>query len=161
MKAKVGSLESRINTKQEEIRARVRAIQYKMEVKIKCSQEETETAIHYVRSELEETIKHRVEDVLACVDKRTQGLCKELNEKIEETQENLQTVKTSIDTWTGSLKVNITEAKKDFYEAKANTRNDLMLQVETQTTKALIEASLREFQAQLEEAKSVIHVTIY
>jgi transcriptional regulatory protein LevR len=69
--------------------------------------------------------------------------------------------------WTGSLKGDITEVKKDFYEAIANTRKDfqeelgLMLQVDTQTTKALIEAIRREFQAQLKEIKSVIHVTIH
>jgi hypothetical protein len=47
---------------------------------IKCSQEEPE---------LEETIKHQVEDVLACVDQRTQNLCKELSEKIDAMQLDL------------------------------------------------------------------------
>jgi hypothetical protein len=37
----------------------------------------------------------------------------------------------------------------------------LMLQVETQKTKALFETTGREFQAQLKEAKSVIHKKIY
>jgi hypothetical protein len=80
MKAQVGSPNSRIVANQEEMRARVSAIQYEEEVTIKCSQEETEVATHSIRSELEE-IKHWVEDVLACVDKRTQGHFKELNEK--------------------------------------------------------------------------------
>jgi hypothetical protein len=54
-----------------------------MGVMIKCSQEEMEAAIHSSWSELEETIKHWVEDVLACVDQRMQGLCKKLNETDE------------------------------------------------------------------------------
>jgi hypothetical protein len=45
-----------------------------------------EAAVHSIGSELEETIKRRVEDVLLCVDQKTQGLRKELNETIEETQ---------------------------------------------------------------------------
>jgi hypothetical protein len=55
-----------------------------------------------------------VEDVLVCVDKRMQNFCMELNEKIDETQVDLQRVRISIDTWAGSLKDDITEAKKDF-----------------------------------------------
>lgn len=38
-----------------------------------------EAAVHPIRFELEETIKHRVEDVLSCVYQTTQGLHKELN----------------------------------------------------------------------------------
>jgi hypothetical protein len=88
-------------------------------------QEKMEAAIHSIWSELEETIKHRVEDVLACVDKRMQGLCKELNKKIDEMQLDLQPVKTSINTWTGSLNGDITDTNNDFHEAIANTRSDL------------------------------------
>jgi uncharacterized alpha-E superfamily protein len=61
----VGPVPSRIDVNQEEMRAQV-------------------SAIH--RNELEETAKHQAEDVLACVYQRMQGLCKELNEKIDETQ---------------------------------------------------------------------------
>jgi DNA-binding ferritin-like protein len=43
-----------------------------------------EAAIHSIQSELEETIRHRVEDVLSYVDQKRQDLCKELTEKIEE-----------------------------------------------------------------------------
>jgi ElaB/YqjD/DUF883 family membrane-anchored ribosome-binding protein len=85
-----------------------------MVITMKNSQEETDAAIHSIQSELEETIKHRLEDVLACVDQRTQGLCKELKQKIDETKVDLQAVKTSIDTWTGRFKGNITDAMKDF-----------------------------------------------
>jgi hypothetical protein len=83
MKSQVASLASRINANQEEMRARVSAIQYKMmEVTVNCSQEETEAAVHSAWPELEETVKHQVEDILACVDQRTQGLCRALNEMI-------------------------------------------------------------------------------
>jgi hypothetical protein len=59
-------------------------------------QEKMEAATQFIRSELE-VIKHRVEDVLSCVDQKKQGLRKELTEKIEETQVDLQAVKTSVD----------------------------------------------------------------
>jgi hypothetical protein len=42
-------------------------------ITMKCSHEETDAAIHSIQSELDETIKHRLEDVLACVDQRMQG----------------------------------------------------------------------------------------
>jgi gas vesicle protein len=54
-----------------------------------------------------------------------QDIGKELKEKADETQADMQAVKTSIDMWTGSLKSDITDTKKDFHEAIANTRNDL------------------------------------
>jgi hypothetical protein len=60
-----------------------------MEAKTDIPQEKMEVAIHSIRSELEETIKYRVEDVLACVDQKTQGLHKELTEKINETHVDL------------------------------------------------------------------------
>jgi hypothetical protein len=51
MKAQMGSLASRIDANQEDMRAGVSAIQYKMEVAIKRSQEETRATIHSNRSE--------------------------------------------------------------------------------------------------------------
>jgi hypothetical protein len=78
---------------------------------MKAHQEKTEAAIHSIQSELEETIKHLVEDVLASFYQRTQGLRKELNEKIDETQLDLQLVMTSIDTCTGNLKDDITDTR--------------------------------------------------
>jgi hypothetical protein len=59
-----------------------------------------EAAISSIRSELEEALTRWVEDVLASVDQRTQGLQEELNAKMEETQLELQM---SLDTWTRSL----------------------------------------------------------
>jgi hypothetical protein len=125
MKAQVGSLASWIDVNQEEMRARISAIQYKMEVMIKCSQQEMKAGINSIRAKLEETIKHPVEDILVCVDQRTWGFCKARNEKIDEMQVDLQAVETSFDTRTGSLKDDITDTKKDFHEAIANTKNDL------------------------------------
>jgi hypothetical protein len=66
-----------------------------------------------------------------------QDFCKEFTEKIDETQVNLQAVKTSIDTWTGSLKGDIASTKKEL---------DLMFQVEAQT----IEADIRFKQEKIE-----------
>jgi hypothetical protein len=45
-----------------------------------------EARVHSIWSELEETIKHQVEDILSCVNQTTHGLCKELTERIDETQ---------------------------------------------------------------------------
>jgi hypothetical protein len=59
-----------------------------------------EVAIHSIWSELEETIKHRAEDVLSCVDQKTQGPRRELTEKIDETQVDLQATRISVDTRT-------------------------------------------------------------
>jgi hypothetical protein len=53
------------------------------------------------------------------------GLHKKLNEKVDETQVDLQTVKAPIDTWSWSLKSEIMDTKKDFHEIIENTRNDL------------------------------------
>jgi hypothetical protein len=44
-----------------------------------------EAAIHSSRSKLGETIKHWVEDVLSYVNKKMQGLNKELTRNIDET----------------------------------------------------------------------------
>jgi hypothetical protein len=45
-----------------------------METKMDVHQEKMEAMIPSIWSKLEETIKHRVEDVLSCVSQRTQGL---------------------------------------------------------------------------------------
>jgi hypothetical protein len=49
-----------------------------MEVTIKRSQEETEASIHSIRSKFEETIKHRMEVVLSCAERKMQNIRKEL-----------------------------------------------------------------------------------
>jgi BMFP domain-containing protein YqiC len=83
---------------EEEMKATVSAIQEmiegsqkKIEGVIRNGHEEIKTAINSIQSELEKTIRHRVEDVLVSVDQQTRGLCKKLNEKIEQTQSGLQT----------------------------------------------------------------------
>lgn len=89
----MSSLNSWISDNQEEIRARVSAM-------IKFSQEATKAVVVSFWSELEEAMKHQVKDVVAYVNQRTQGLCKELNKKIDEMQLDLQAMRTSIDKWT-------------------------------------------------------------
>jgi hypothetical protein len=49
MKYQLASLASQIHVNQEEKRARVSAIQYRMEATTKCSQEETEAAIQSIQ----------------------------------------------------------------------------------------------------------------
>jgi hypothetical protein len=117
-----------------------------MKAKMDIHQENMEATIHSIRSELEEIIKNWVKDVLFCVYKKTQGVHKELTEKIDVTQVDLQAVKASIYTWTGSLGGDIMDTK-DFHEATSNTRNnlheelDLMFQVKAQAIKAEIRIS--------------------
>jgi hypothetical protein len=56
-----------------------------------------------IRSKLEQTIKNRVEDVGASVDQWIQGIRKEMDEKTEEKQRDLQKVKKSLDMRTKGL----------------------------------------------------------
>jgi hypothetical protein len=59
--------------------------QEEMKSKTDILQEKMEAAMHSIRSQLEETIKHRAEDILSCIDQKTQGFRKDLTEKIDET----------------------------------------------------------------------------
>jgi hypothetical protein len=63
--------------------------QEEMKAKMDICQEKMEAAIHSIQFKLEETIKHWVEDILSRVEQKTQGLYKELTEKIDETQVDL------------------------------------------------------------------------
>jgi hypothetical protein len=122
MKALTGSLASQMDVNQEKTEA--------CHKQMKARQEKVEAAIHFIQSELEETIKLRMEDVLACVDQRMQGLHKELYKKTDEMQVDLQAGKTSFDM-----------RMKDFLETTVDTTKDLheelglMTQVEIQATK--------------------------
>jgi hypothetical protein len=87
-----------------------------MEYTMKCSLEETEAEISSIWSELEETIKHRLEDVLSCIDQKTQGIRKELTEKIAETQVDLLTLKSSVNTKTKSLQETLADTRNDLHE---------------------------------------------
>jgi hypothetical protein len=78
--------------------AKTQSTQEEMKAKMHIHQEKMEALVHFLRSELEETIKHWVEDILSCVDQNTQGLHKELTEKIVETQVDLHPIRTSVDT---------------------------------------------------------------
>jgi hypothetical protein len=51
--------------------ARTLTAQEEMKATRGVGKERMETAINSVRSELEETIKHRLEDVLSCVEQKT------------------------------------------------------------------------------------------
>jgi hypothetical protein len=53
-----------------------------------------------------------VEYILSCVDKKAQGLHKELTEKIDKTQVDLWTIRLSINTQTKCLLETITDARE-------------------------------------------------
>jgi DNA anti-recombination protein RmuC len=118
------------------LEAKMEANQAKMDVKLKEMSEE----VHSIRSELEETIEHRTQNVMTHVNHVTQSLQKEMIEGIENTQGDLETVKTSLDTRTKFLVESISDTRKGLHEELS-----LMFQVEGQTTKALTEANRREF----------------
>jgi RNase adaptor protein for sRNA GlmZ degradation len=63
-----------------------------------------------------ETIKHRVEDVLSCADQKTQDLLKQMVEKINESQVDLQAIRTSVDTREKSLFETITDTREHLHE---------------------------------------------
>jgi hypothetical protein len=133
------TLTSRMDTHQ----ARTLTTQAEMKAKMDILQVRMKATVHSVQSKFEETVKHRVEDILSGVVQMTQGLQMKLNEKINETQVDLQAVKAPIDMWTWSLNNEIMDKKKDFHKAIANTRNDLheelglMIHGKAQMTKTL------------------------
>jgi hypothetical protein len=73
-----------------------------------------------------------VDDVLSYVRQKTQSVHRELTQKINITQVDLQATRTSINMWTKSLLDTITDQREHLHEE---------LQAETQTMKALIEAT--------------------
>jgi hypothetical protein len=75
-----------------------------------------EAAIYSIWSEFEDTIKHRVEDVLSCLHQKKQGLRKELTNKIDETQVDLQAIRTSVNTCTKSLLETIIDIMEHLHE---------------------------------------------
>lgn len=67
----------------EEMRARVSAIQHKMEAKLKYTQEERKVAINSIPTELEDPMKNREGDVLACTDQLTRDLLHNIDTNME------------------------------------------------------------------------------
>lgn len=61
-----------------------------------------------------------MQDFVSCVDQMMQGHRKELNDMIDETQVDIQAVKTSLDTWTKYLQETITEPGNDLHEMLAS-----------------------------------------
>jgi 5-bromo-4-chloroindolyl phosphate hydrolysis protein len=83
-----------------------------MKAKMDIYQEKM-TAKHFIWSELD-NIKYRVEDVLSCV-----------NQKTDETQMDLHPVKTSLDTRIKSIQETLADTRNDLHDELG-----LMLQVE-------------------------------
>jgi hypothetical protein len=102
-----GTLVSRLDIYQ----ATIDFTQEKIKVKTDIHEEKMEAAIHFIWSEFE-TIKHRVEDVLSCVDQKMKGLRKELTQKTDETQVDSEAIRTSVDTRTNSLLETITDTRE-------------------------------------------------
>jgi hypothetical protein len=89
--------------------ARTESTQDEMKVEMDIGQENLEAAIHSIWPELDEIIQHRMEDVL-------QGLCKELTVKIDETQVDLQPIRTSVDMWTKRLLETTTDTREHLHK---------------------------------------------
>jgi hypothetical protein len=79
MEAKLDSSQERTNANLEEMKATIRS-----------GQEETRAAINTVRSELEGKIAERMDYALAAADEQNQALREEVNQKLGETQQDLQ-----------------------------------------------------------------------
>jgi exonuclease VII large subunit len=92
MKAQTASLVSRIEDNNEKFDV----IQRTLVAQVDRHQEKMENAMHSIRSE---SIRHRIEKAMTCVDHKTQGLHKELSEKIDKTQVELKTMKTTRTLW--------------------------------------------------------------
>jgi UTP-glucose-1-phosphate uridylyltransferase len=103
---------------------------------INCSQEERDAVINLIQAELEESMKHGVEDIVVCVDQRTQGLCKDHNKRNNETLVDLKAVKTPLDKKMKSLQETLADMRNNLHKEL-----DLMFQVKAKTTKALIETT--------------------
>jgi hypothetical protein len=121
-----------------------------MKAKMDIHQEKMAT-IHSIWSELEETIKYQMKEVLSCVDKKTLGLCKELTEKIDKTQVDLQAIRTVIDTWTKSLLDTITDTREHLHEELG-----LIIQGEAQMMKTLIDTTWRGLKAKIPEVEAQV-----
>jgi dynactin complex subunit len=105
MKARLNSNQEEIKFSKEEMKEETKTGRLEMKATVSVIQEKMEAATSFIRSKLERALKHHRTDVLACVDPRTLGLRKELNKKFEETQVDLQAVKTSLDMRTKSQPV--------------------------------------------------------
>jgi hypothetical protein len=77
-----------------------------------------EPAVHSFWFELQETIKHRMEDVPSYVVQKTQGLRRVLTEKIDETQVDLQAMRTFVDTRTKSGLETVTDPREHLHEKR-------------------------------------------
>jgi hypothetical protein len=106
LERRIGSLfsimKSDRKTNRDEMKQETRAGQEHMQEMIRANHEKTEAAIHSMRLELEETIRYRIENVMTRVNQETQSLQKELTEKIDKRQVELQAVDVSLDAHQGS-----------------------------------------------------------
>jgi hypothetical protein len=104
MKTRIGAVVSqmdihhdRTQSTQEEIETKMNTYKEITEAAKRKGLEEIWAGISCIRAELEETIKHRLEDVLVFLDQGTLPLREELKGKIEQTQSDLQGVTTVLD----------------------------------------------------------------
>jgi hypothetical protein len=124
------------------------------QTEIKADQEERKAEMNAKMGMHQEKMEAAT-NVLSCVDQKTQGLCKELIEKIDKIQVDLQAVKTSLNTRTKGFQVAISTTKADLItdlnlfhiEAQATRTEALAYQ---RNMEAKTEATRCEFQPQLE-----------
>jgi hypothetical protein len=125
-----------------------------MKQEIGASQEKMEVAIHSIRSELDETIQHRIENVMTQVNYKTQSLQKELRENLKKTQVKLQTVEVSLDAQARKFQEDLATIKSNHLKDYDLTNTTVHTTIEQ--TRLAIEAARCEFRARLEvvEAKA-------
>jgi hypothetical protein len=117
IEANQGRMEARIDASSEKSEVLRSTLLFRMNIhqaRTVSTQEEMKAKmdIHQEKMELEVAIKHRLEDVLFCIDQKTPDLRKELREKTDKTQVDLQAVKTSLDRRTKFLQETSADMKR-------------------------------------------------
>jgi hypothetical protein len=96
-----------------------------------------------------------MENIMTCINLEKQKLHKELTEKIEKAQVELEAVEVSLETQAKRLKENLEVITTDLTMVDSEVKSTRKEALEQQRImKENIEANMREFQAQLEEVKT-------
>jgi hypothetical protein len=129
-------MEANTEVNLKEMREEIQSGQAEMRSAFSAMEEKMEAAIHSIRSELED------------VNHWTQSLQKELTEKIDKTQVELQEVEVSLSAQERKLQDDLATIRSDHLRDYDLTH--VMIQATFNGTRSAIEATKREFQARLE-----------
>jgi hypothetical protein len=145
----MNATQERMDANTKSTREDIKCGQVEMRSTIAAMEEKMEAAIRSIRSEIEETMHRRMQNVMPEVNKKTEGLRKEMNE----TDKDLQIVNTSLNTQRDDLMETIRDTG-EYLELKLvsftdNTQN--LISSKQATMEASMETNRLEFQSQLKE----------